>query len=176
MLCDRDLLQSSQLANSPVHQAPQPSRFSIKQDLIRKKSKSTFKLFTSLANNNNSTHRQQPPLPNSPTPSGIVRPRTTSTYSEYILGLETSNHSIHYSTSSSSCASSIKSQLSADSRLTLQSLASNHLPADVLSPQQSMLGKFAAEASINQPRYFSVSCPNDYYSYYFFCKLKIFYY
>ncbi|KAG2237280.1 hypothetical protein INT48_009013 [Thamnidium elegans] len=154
LLCDRDLLQSSQLSNSPVHQPPQPSRFSIKQDLIRKKSKSTFKLFTSLANNN--THRQQPPLPNSPTPSGIVRPRTTSTYSEYILGLETSNNSIHYSTSSSS-GSSIKSQLSADSRLTLQSLASNNNPTDVLLPQQSMLSKFAADASINQPRYFSPS-------------------
>lgn len=149
MLCDRDLLQSSQLANSPVphHQAPQqPSRFSIKQDLIRKKSKSTFKLFTSLANNN-TQHRQQ--APSLPTTTTTPRPRTTSTYSEYVLGLETAHPSVHCSSSSSS---SIKSQRSADSRLTLQSLA-----AVEGVQQQSMLGKFAAEASINQPRYFSPS-------------------
>jgi hypothetical protein len=97
----------------------------------------------------------------SPTPSSIVRPRTTSTYSEYILGLETSNNSIHYSTASSS--SSIKSQQSAESRLTLQSLASTNNNHDLLLPshQSTTLSRLAAEsasATINQPRYFSVSC------------------
>lgn len=143
------------MANSPIFQQPPPSRFSINQDLIRKKSKSTFKLFASLANNN--THRQPPTsISNSPTPSGMVRPRTTSTYNEYGLGLETSNHPVHYSTSSSS-GSSIKSQQSLDSRLTLQSLASSNNVSPDLLPQQSMLGRFAAETSTTPTRYFSVS-------------------
>lgn len=152
----------------------------IKQDLVRKKSKSTFKLFTALANpaskpsnkeklghtrstsssgsgtttasSNNTTS------PSSPSPSSTsTRPRTTSTYSEYILGLETSGSSIYNSSSSASSThsnNSIKSHHSHESRLTLQSLASKEL-----LQQQSSLHRLASEssASINQQRYFSVS-------------------
>lgn len=131
------------MSTSPVQPQAQPSRFSINQDLIRKKSKSTFKLFTSLTSN----ARQQPA---NPTPSGIPRPR--SNYTDYINGLETQNHAIHFSSSSSSSASSIKSQLSLESRLTLQSLASTQTDIPPLN-----LSRFAMDTSVNQPRYFSVS-------------------
>lgn len=170
---------------TPAAPTPTPnssnSRFSmIKQDLVRKKSKSTFKLFTALAspaskpsNKEKLGHARSASSsgsgtttatsnttssPSSPSPSSTpTRPRTTSTYSEYILGLETSGSSIYHSSSSASSThsnNSIKSQHSHESRLTLQSLASKEL-----LPQQSSLHRLASEssASINQQRYFSVS-------------------
>lgn len=193
LACDRDLSKSAQLACSTTAHtttspaaAPTPttnnsnSRFSIiKQDLVRKKSKSTFKLFTALASPANkpsnkeklgharsasssgsgttTTSSNNTTSPSSPSPSTPTRPRTTSTYSEYILGLETSGSSIYHSSSSASSThsnNSIKSQHSHESRLTLQSLASKEL-----LPQQSSLHRLASEssASINQQRYFSVS-------------------
>ncbi|CAO3654692.1 unnamed protein product [Mucor fragilis] len=192
LACDRDLSTSAQLACSttahmttPAAPTPTPnssnSRFSmIKQDLVRKKSKSTFKLFTALAspaskpsNKEKLGHARSASSsgsgtttatsnttssPSSPSPSSTpTRPRTTSTYSEYILGLETSGSSIYHSSSSASSThsnNSIKSQHSHESRLTLQSLASKEL-----LPQQSSLHRLASEssASINQQRYFSPS-------------------
>lgn len=141
------------MPTSTVQPQAQPSRFSIKQDLIRKKSKSTFKLFTSLTGN---ARQQQPNMANpATTPSGNF-PGPRSTYTDYIHGLETPNHSIHFSSSpssSSSCASSIKSHLSLESRLTLQSLASSQ--TDMMPP--SNLSRFAMDMPINQPRNFSVS-------------------
>ncbi|GAN09109.1 hypothetical protein MAM1_0244d08631 [Mucor ambiguus] len=190
LACDRDLSKSAQLACSTAAHttstAPAPttnnsnSRFSIiKQDLVRKKSKSTFKLFTALAspaskpsNKEKLGHTRSASSsgsgtttassnttasPSSPSPSTPTRPRTTSTYSEYILGLETSGSSIYHSSSSASSThsnNSIKSQHSHESRLTLQSLASKEL-----LPQQSSLHRLASESStsINQQRYFSPS-------------------
>ncbi|KAG2196678.1 hypothetical protein INT46_002638, partial [Mucor plumbeus] len=194
LACDRDLSSSAQLACSTATSASTTSnaltitpttnnsnsRFSIiKQDLVRKKSKSTFKLFTALVNPANkplskekfgharsasssggttsSTDTTSASSP-SPTPSSTsTRPRTTSTYSEYILGLETSGSSIYHSSSSASSThsnNSIKSQHSHESRLTLQSLLSKEL-----LPQQSSLHRLASEspASVSQPRYFSPS-------------------
>ncbi|KAL9558817.1 hypothetical protein MBANPS3_000717 [Mucor bainieri] len=196
LACDRDLSKSAQLASDTTAHtttttttmaAPTPttnnsnSRFSmIKQDLVRKKSKSTFKLFTALASPANKPSNKEKlgharsasssgsgtttasstntTMPSSPSPSSTpTRPRTTSTYSEYILGLETSSSSIYHSSSSASSThsnNSIKSQHSHESRLTLQSLASKEL-----LPQQSSLHRLASEssASINQQRYFSPS-------------------
>ncbi|KAL7315788.1 hypothetical protein PS15m_004963 [Mucor circinelloides] len=191
LACDRDLSKSAQLACSTAAHtttaAPAPttnnsnSRFSmIKQDLVRKKSKSTFKLFTALANpaskpsnkeklghtrsasnsgsGTTTTSSNNTTSPSSPSPSSTsTRPRTTSTYSEYILGLETSGSSIYNSSSSASSThsnNSIKSHHSHESRLTLQSLASKEL-----LQQQSSLHRLASEssASINQQRYFSPS-------------------
>lgn len=140
------------MPSSAVQPQAQPSRFSMKQDLIRKKSKSTFKLFTSFSGN---ARQQQPNLANPAMPSsGFPRPR--STYTDYIHGLETPNHSIHLSSSpssSSSCASSIKSHLSLESRLTLQSLASSQTD----NIPSSNLSRFAIDTPMNQARHFSVS-------------------
>ena len=166
-LCDKNLLRASRMASVPPSPpTPTQSRFSLKQELMRKKSKSTFKLFSSLTSSNSSSNLQQQQqssssnvsLTSSPSQSSIARPRTTSTYSDYILGLEASNNSIYYSTTSSS-NSSIKSQQSAESKLTLHSLASTNNNHDVILPHQSTLSRLAAESgtAINQPRYFSVS-------------------
>lgn len=166
----------------------------VKQESILKKSKSTFKLFSSLANNSqHHHHKQQKSSKRHSTPgitanhsptttisstASIARPKTTSTYSEYLLSLDTYNSSMYHSSSSTSSsihsANSIKSQHSNESRLKLQSLASNNNnntisttgvtsnkeDSTLLSPHQSSLHRIASKAAsvpnMVQPRYFSV--------------------
>ncbi|KAI8644219.1 hypothetical protein BD408DRAFT_430639 [Parasitella parasitica] len=180
---DRDLAKSIRSAASTeattlaTPRPPTPiatssnSRFSmIKQDLVRKKSKSTFKLFAALANPANKSLQKEKlgharsdsssggpptfistPSASSPMPSSTsIKPRTKTAYSEYVLGLETLNSTAYHNSSSASStdsSSSRKSQHNHESTLALQLLA----PKDI-SAQSSELS-----TSNNRQRYFSPS-------------------
>ncbi|CEP12495.1 hypothetical protein [Parasitella parasitica] len=178
--CDRDLSKSTQRTTSAAPVVPRPptpsanSRLSmITQDLVRKKSKSTFKLFTALANPVSKPLQKQkvdharsdsPPIftntpsASSPMPSSATaKPRATSPYSEYVLGLETFGSSAYHNLSSAPSAqssNSSKSQQSHEAKLKLQSLVSK----DIL-PQSSSVYRSASESPENayQQRYFSPS-------------------
>lgn len=160
---------SSRANNSQHHQKQQEQQN--QQDLSKRHS--TLGITT---NHSPNTTLSTTSSPNSIPTGSINRSRTTSTYSDYIFSLDISGSSIYHSTSSTSSSihssNSIKSQHSSESRLTLQSLASNNnnntgsscvnLKADTsLLPHQSSLHRIASESpnvtNMVQPRYFSVS-------------------
>lgn len=170
--CDEDLYKSFTTHTQPQEQHNN-SRFSmVKQEL--KKSKSTFKLFSSLTNipqqqqqlsqsKKQQKHKSMTDIrePRSPVET---RPRVVSAYSEYILNAPPSEHSsiYHHSTSSASSIHSTKSYHSQDSKMTLKSLASNNNQSTISKDgsYQSSLYRIASESTnsiANQPRYFSVS-------------------
>jgi hypothetical protein len=148
-------LKSSRLAAHPSTQEEEKGggRFFIKNELIRKKSKTTFKLFTSLGNNKILSHIS----------GNDSRPRTASANNSHPIQNALANGSTSKSFSTSS-GSSLKSQHSGESRMTLQSLASSHEEStpNLISPGQSLLRKHASFEQpstlfSNEQRYFSVS-------------------
>lgn len=120
-------------------------KFVTKQDLKRKKSRPTFKLFSSLAghssnssnsissssssssssNNSSSIAFQGPSSPTTATSSFNSKQKASYTHNDYLIDLEASYCSKRYSTGSSSCNSSIRSHRSIDSKSTLQSINSS---------------------------------------------------
>ncbi|KAI8048589.1 uncharacterized protein B0P05DRAFT_339269 [Gilbertella persicaria] len=171
LACDRDLLRSAQMAASNTMMQPAPtsthssgasshhSRFSmVKQDLIRKTSKSTFKNFFALTSHGHKQKQSEAKnkAHTSSTVSSTSSPSqnshlgkaraSTSGYSEYVLNLEATSRS------SSVYSGSLKSQRSHESRLPP---GSSNKDEKLLSQFHSSLHRFASES--NQKRNYSPS-------------------
>ncbi|RCI00211.1 hypothetical protein CU098_010863, partial [Rhizopus stolonifer] len=171
LTCDRDLLRSAQMAASNTMMQPAPtsthssgasshhSRFSmVKQDLIRKTSKSTFKNFFALTSHGHKQKQSEAKnkAHTSSTVSSTSSPSqnshlgkaraSTSGYSEYVLNLEATSRS------SSVYSGSLKSQRSHESRLPP---GSSNKDEKLLSQFHSSLHRFASES--NQKRNYSPS-------------------
>ncbi|KAL4210523.1 hypothetical protein AB4K20DRAFT_1901003 [Rhizopus microsporus] len=150
LACDRDLQTANRIENAKHLRYEHSSshdglKFVTKQDLKRKKSRPTFKLFSSLAghssnssnsissssssssssNNSSSIAFQGPSSPTTATSSFNSKQKASYTHNDYLIDLEASYCSKRYSTGSSSCNSSIRSHRSIDSKSTLQSINSS---------------------------------------------------